>query len=98
MSGFIGMQQLWSLSLTHLCRVTPVLVKPSQVIVVTFLNNPLKAPVFCVAFEPFCTTLFSFRQLSINVLGYSALQPARLFSDDLPWLAPLVDEVSDCIL
>ncbi len=77
---------------------SPFLVKFTQILESILLDNPHKAAVLSVGCASFSSTLFPSTQLSVNMLGYSTLWTASLFSNECLWLTLLVKGVNDCLL
>ncbi len=59
-------------------RLSPFLVKFTQILELILLDNPHKAAVLLVGCASFSSTLFPSTQLSVNMLGYSTLWTASL--------------------
>ncbi len=72
----------WCLDL----RLSPFLVKFTQILESILLDNPHKAVVLSVGCASFSSTLFPSTQLSVNMLGYSTLWTASFFGNECLWL------------
>lgn len=75
----------------------PLLVKLSQVLESTFLDNYVRTVAIPIVSLPFHTTRFPSSPLSINMIWYSTLWKAKLLSNDLLWFSGtlLVEDISD---
>ncbi len=78
--------------------LSPFLVKFTQILESILLDNPHKAAVLSVDCPSFSTTLLSYTQLSVNMLGYSTLWTASFFGNERLWRPLLVKGVNDCLL
>ncbi len=75
-------------------RLSPFLVKFTQILESILLDNPHKAAVLSVGCASFSSTLFPSTQLPVNMLGYSTLWTASFFGNECLWLTLLVKGVN----
>ncbi len=71
-------------------RLSPFLVKFTQILESILLDDSHKPAVLSVGCASFSSTLFPSTQLSVNMLGYSTLWTASVFGNECLWLTLLV--------